>query len=207
MLHLALLMLPAGPAMDAQNTAPRNSYTAALADVDLELQNTINRVREEVAPVVDCLVSEEHHEDCTLEQLWNWSTPWCKARFVHFHSRLCAEGSVDAFLNAVKQWTKFCDAVYGHGQGDKYRVTAPKVATFMDYWTSKERTRPLVNPFSTLKSYIGTGLMHLMFLQEAATMSLQQLQAAELKQLTTEPAVAAKLNIGLKRVSKRLAIQ
>jgi hypothetical protein len=58
-----------------------------------------------------------------------------------------------------------------------------------------------------LQSYIGTGLTHLLFLQEAATMSLQQLQAAELKELTTVGDIADKLKLEVKPASRALRSQ
>ena len=59
-------------------------------------------------------------------------------------------------------------------------------------------------PFSTLQTYIGTGLTHLMFLQEAVLMGLEQLQDAELKPLITVRAVTTKLS-EVKLVSAELA--
>ncbi len=91
-----------------------------------------------------------------------------------------------------------------HGQCDKYRVTVPKVVAFIDYWTGKDRSRPLFGPFSTLQTYIGTGLTHLMFLQEAVLMSLQQLQDAEYKKLIPAKAIHAKLHNGVQRVAALL---
>lgn len=167
-------------------------------------QDIINSVREQVGPVVDCLVPDELPES-TLEKLWNWTMLLCQARFGHFFIKLDAN-SMGTWLNAVKQWAKFCDAVYHDGQRDKYRVTVAKVAAFIDYWTSKDRARPLQGPLNTLKVYIGTGLTHLMFLQEAVLMDLEQLQDAELKPLIPVRAVATKLS-EVKLVSAELARQ
>lgn len=90
---------------------------------------------------------------------------------------------------------------------NKYLVTVPKILAFIDHWTGKDRARDQVNPYSTLQSYIGTGLTHLIFLQEATTMSLQQLQAAEFKQLTTIDEIADKLKLEVKPVSSVLRSQ
>jgi hypothetical protein len=189
----------------ATSAPVHNDYTAAVARVDIKLQRTIDDIKDKVGPVVDCLVSNEHPAGCTREQLWDWSTLWCQARFHFFFIRLLAESSLGTWLTAVRQWAKFCDTMY-HGLRDKYRVTAPKVAEFIDYWTSKPRARDLVNPFRTLTGYIGTGLTHLMFLQEAVVKSLQELKGADLQQLTQAREVTAKLHTVVKRASKELAI-
>ncbi len=112
----------------------------------------------------------------TVEQLWDWSSPWGRARFRYLLRQL-GKTSIVPFITAVRQWMKFCEAAYPDA-ADRYLVTVPKILAFIDHWTSKERDRDLVNPYATLQSYIGTGLTHLVFLQEAITMSLQQLQAA-----------------------------
>ncbi len=97
---------------------------------------------------MDCLVSDNVPIGCTVEQLWDWSTQWGEARFIHF-AALELSSVEGVFLTAVNQWVLFCDVVYHGQQGDKYRVNVPKVVAFINHWTGKDRARPLFGPFST----------------------------------------------------------
>lgn len=81
-----------------------------------------------------------------------------------------------------------------------------KVVAFINYWTGKDRAKPVHGAFDTLlQTYIGTGLTHLMFLQDAVLMSQQQqLQDAEFKKLLTASAIKSKLHNEVKPVATLL---
>lgn len=109
------------PAIAAMHTAsttvlptggfPCNKYNAALASTWAEHQSCINRIKEAISHVVDCLGITEHltKQGCdTVEQLWDWSSPWGRARFRYLLRQL-SKNSIDPFLNAVRQWMKYCE--------------------------------------------------------------------------------------------------